>query len=542
MQSPCPGDDGGAAGRCAGVRPLEEFICTVSDMVPHLLNPEQKAQLLLGLRARVVLDLCRADQITEVEMIDMHLDRIKAIISTWAAQPYFAEVQFPESNFVSRIESLLKDPQEREKFFQEEFPVDFGPDFDAALQMLVLDFLSRLERLLPIPDLQHTASLLDAVPSALQECLQAVPDPQQLRAVLQYHSPLGHVDLDDESQSLPSSFGNCILSSLALPQMEKLVIEGDQLHLQAPASLEPLHGCLTVQLEGDTVTLLDYIHMQQQHQQEATTDDDPVLPDAGEGHVPSEDRDDQDGHQDDPLDHCEDADPMKPASFQPLKQSKRLQLKRSVLKEQPDSSYSPTRKRTRRRYPSNKTCPVCSKSFLRATAMRRHLEIHSDNRQLKYKCPNCDKRFRDQYDMTRHNMREEEGGAGNRTAVEAGASIKRAAKACPVCARAFDNAKSLNKHMQCHTEERPYHCVHCKRRFKHMHSLKRHQIYAICHKKIVRSSAARKDYKAAAADSQQGPALKIPKFAMLTDSPPEACLSASSRRVKRGERVGQPES
>ncbi|KAG7250335.1 hypothetical protein CRUP_023435, partial [Coryphaenoides rupestris] len=31
---------------------LEEFICTVSDMVPHLLNPEQKAQLLLGLRAR----------------------------------------------------------------------------------------------------------------------------------------------------------------------------------------------------------------------------------------------------------------------------------------------------------------------------------------------------------------------------------------------------------------------------------------------------------------------------------------------------------
>jgi len=530
------------------------------------------------------------------------------------------------------------------------------------------------------------------------------------------------------------------------------VIEGDQLHLQAPASLEPLHGCLTVQLEGDTVTLLDYIHMQQQHQQEATADDEPALPDAGEGHVPSEDRDDQDGRQDDPLDHCEDADSMKPASFQPLKQSKRLQLKRSALKEQPDS-YSPTTKRTRRRYPSSKTCPVCSKSFLRATAMRRHLEIHSDNRQLKYKCPNCDKRFRDQYDMTRHNMRvherdgefdvgeeqeedeeedeeeeraeeeeeeaetaataiiatssgdsgtsdavaaskhcalcgkyfarrvdmerhlkshseerphacaycgkrfkhpyilkrhqkdicksrdlrrdngmgapddagdalalspaltameegegerggvaaadgkvcpvcrrtlpctadiakhlrshteerpyvclgcekgfkykdtlkkhqlihghegtreepcksleeilaqvtrqgresndevsaltlgEEEEGAGNRTAVVAEASIKRAAKVCPVCARSFDNAKTLNKHMQCHTEERPYHCVHCKRRFKHMHSLKRHQIYAICHKKIIRSSAARKDSKAAATDGQQGAGLKIP--------------------------------
>jgi len=37
------------------------------------------------------------------------------------------------------------------------------------------------------------------VPSALEECLQAVPDPQQLRAVLQYHSTLGHVDLDGTS-------------------------------------------------------------------------------------------------------------------------------------------------------------------------------------------------------------------------------------------------------------------------------------------------------------------------------------------------------
>ena len=42
--------------------------------------------------------------------------------------------------------------------FQEDFPVDFGPDYDAALQVLVLDFLSRLERLLPVPDLQHVST------------------------------------------------------------------------------------------------------------------------------------------------------------------------------------------------------------------------------------------------------------------------------------------------------------------------------------------------------------------------------------------------
>lgn len=34
---------------------LEEFISTVTEIVPELLNPDQKAQLLLGLRARVRL-------------------------------------------------------------------------------------------------------------------------------------------------------------------------------------------------------------------------------------------------------------------------------------------------------------------------------------------------------------------------------------------------------------------------------------------------------------------------------------------------------
>lgn len=34
---------------------VEEFITTVSEIVPELLNVDQKAELLLGLRARVSL-------------------------------------------------------------------------------------------------------------------------------------------------------------------------------------------------------------------------------------------------------------------------------------------------------------------------------------------------------------------------------------------------------------------------------------------------------------------------------------------------------
>lgn len=49
-----------------------------------------------------------------------------------------------------------------------------------------------------VPPLQ-TASMLSAVPSALEECVHSVPDPQHLRTVLQYHTTLGHYDLCGES-------------------------------------------------------------------------------------------------------------------------------------------------------------------------------------------------------------------------------------------------------------------------------------------------------------------------------------------------------
>lgn len=35
---------------------------------------------------QVVLELCRAEEITEAETIEMHLERIRTLISTWAAQ------------------------------------------------------------------------------------------------------------------------------------------------------------------------------------------------------------------------------------------------------------------------------------------------------------------------------------------------------------------------------------------------------------------------------------------------------------------------
>ncbi|XP_013886672.1 zinc finger protein 624 [Austrofundulus limnaeus] len=435
---------------------VEEFVSTVTEMVPELLNADQKAQLLLGLRARVVLELCRSEQIADTESIQMHLDRIKTLVATWAAQPCFSDVQFPESNFVDHVELLLKDPEEKEKFFQDVFPTDFGLDYDNALQMLMLDFLSRLEKLLPLPDIQQTASMLSAVPSALEECAHSVPDPQHLKTVLRYHTTLGLCDFSDETQTIPSTFGNCILSSLSLPQLEKIVIHPDQIELQ-PSSEMP--GCMTVQVEGETVTLLDYIQIEQPS-----------------GLDECDDQEETELSFEEATAHEDLGDALKPAAFQPLKQSKRLELKRKSFKENDQGAA----KRLRKKYPSTKTCPVCNKTFLRAAAMRRHLEIHSANRNFKYKCSSCDKQFRDHYDLNRHAMRVHEKGdlssnPKDEDLEDPCTSEMLESKTCSLCGKYFAREVDMKRHLKSHSEDRPYKCSFCDKKFKNPYILKRHE-------------------------------------------------------------------
>lgn len=436
---------------------VEDFIHKVTDIVPELINTDQRTQLLLALHARAVLELCRVDAITNIESIDMHLEQIKALVSTWAAQPCFAELVIPQSTFVDQVQLLLKDPAEKDVFFKDVFPLEFGPDFDNALQALMLDFLTRLEKLFPMPDIQQTASLLRSHPSALEECLHLVPDIQHLTTLLHYHSALGHFDLSDETQTI-ASFGNCILSSLALPQVEKVLIDADQIQLQ-PAS-EQMQGCVTVQVEGQTVTLLDYIQIEQPS--------DLVEPDDHE-----ESGNDRETTVKSDVENTltDDDDTLKPAPFQPLKQSKQVEVK---------NESSQTSRGQRKKYSSNKTCPVCEKSFLRAAAMRRHLETHSETRELKYKCDNCDKRFRDQYDMTRHNMRvHEKEGVGSSPPTEDSAdpdgSPSLENKHCALCGKYFARYVDMERHMKSHSEDRPYSCPYCKKKFKNPYILKRHQ-------------------------------------------------------------------
>uniref|UniRef100_A0A8C6PSI6 C2H2-type domain-containing protein n=1 Tax=Nothobranchius furzeri TaxID=105023 RepID=A0A8C6PSI6_NOTFU len=526
---------------------VEEFISTVTEIVPELLNADQKAQLLLGLRARVVLEMCRSEE-GEVFPGGNLISCIYRFIKHWA---------FTGSLPALNSKLLLF-------FLQDVFPTDFGPDYDHALQMLMLDFLSRLEKLLPVPDIQ----MLRASPSKHGGEVDTCLSPHlYLFIKISLHLPKNKNEIfiftADETQTIPSSFGNCIMSSLSLPQLEKIVIHPNQLHI-AP-SAEQIPGCMTVQVEGETVTLLDYIQIEQPTglmEADDHEETDLKVEEREEGEL---------------LEDLGEA--LKPAAFQPL----------------------------RKKYSNNKTCPVCNKTFLRAAAMRRHQETHNENRDFKYKCSSCDKRFRDHYDLNRHEMRDpnafevletktcllcgkyfarqvdmerhmkshsedrpykcsycekkfknpyvlkrhereicksreqkkpkrketslasmepyseisvegkicpicsrilpctadiakhlrshseerpficvtcEKGFKYKDTLkkhqiIHGHEGTKKPHKVCPVCSRAFDSIKTLNRHLQCHTEDRPYHCIHCKKRFKHMHGLKRHQIYRI---------------------------------------------------------------
>ncbi|XP_070997718.1 uncharacterized protein [Oncorhynchus clarkii lewisi] len=183
---------------------VEEFVTVVTEAVPKLLSYKQRAQLILGLRARMILELFRKDP-PNLQDIQRLLEKMNIL------GQQDAEVEESQANFVALVQTLLKNPYERKHFFQEEFHTQYGSKYDTALQALVGGLVLRLERLLSVPDLSQIASIISAAPSDLEECGQSVSDPEHLKILLQ------HQNLLNKIQFVPvtSSVGDCVLSSLS---------------------------------------------------------------------------------------------------------------------------------------------------------------------------------------------------------------------------------------------------------------------------------------------------------------------------------------
>ncbi|KAK2858943.1 hypothetical protein Q5P01_003563 [Channa striata] len=167
---------------------VEELVALGTELASDLLTPREKVQLLLRLRARFVLELCRSETTANLQNIEPHLKVIQDLtIGSSCNQEDLEELENSKSNFVEIVNTLLEDREEREMFFQEVFPLRYGQTYQALLNTLVWKFISRLDVLLPIPDIKQTAEWLSTAPSVMEECGQVVLEARELKAVLHFH-------------------------------------------------------------------------------------------------------------------------------------------------------------------------------------------------------------------------------------------------------------------------------------------------------------------------------------------------------------------
>uniref|UniRef100_A0A673IDE8 TERF1-interacting nuclear factor 2 N-terminal domain-containing protein n=1 Tax=Sinocyclocheilus rhinocerous TaxID=307959 RepID=A0A673IDE8_9TELE len=197
---------------------LEEFVTLVTETLPELLNYNQRTQLIFGLRARRLLELCRGKYQVDLEDIQPHLDRIHA--------PRVVDEDMEESEacFLDLIRTLISNPEERENFFQNIFPEEYGPKFDKNLQTLMEDFLLQFDRMMSVPDLSQTVSWLRTCPSLLEQCLHSVSVPKQMKTLLEHHRANGNLQ---DNEYVHSAYNSCTFSSQSLPPLVRVVISSN---------------------------------------------------------------------------------------------------------------------------------------------------------------------------------------------------------------------------------------------------------------------------------------------------------------------------
>ncbi|XP_069044835.1 TERF1-interacting nuclear factor 2 isoform X2 [Lepisosteus oculatus] len=191
-----------------------EFLETVRNAVPEILTYRHMAKLTLGLRAKMILGMLVKQFSPDV--ISAELEKVVPpnILrpSRTVKMKDDRKVRESAENFQKLIRYLLEDPELLNVFMKESLPVQYGDQFDLALEKLVWEFVIRLDELLPIPDLSQTVKLLSAAASGLEDPLH-LPEPELLQNLLQHHRPLEH--LDQGVSVLSVSCGDCILSSLS---------------------------------------------------------------------------------------------------------------------------------------------------------------------------------------------------------------------------------------------------------------------------------------------------------------------------------------
>uniref|UniRef100_A0A8C7HUV0 Uncharacterized LOC109905768 n=1 Tax=Oncorhynchus kisutch TaxID=8019 RepID=A0A8C7HUV0_ONCKI len=495
---------------------LEEFVTLMTEMVPELLSSRQRTQLLLGLRARLVLELCLSESTADLVTIQPHLDKIH-YLTEYAVhkESNDDELEATESNFVELVQTLLEDPSEREHFFQEVFPARYGPRYDTALQVLVWEFLSRLEELLPVPDFTQTAAWLGDAPSVVEECGSTIFDTEELKTLLQHHQHHGNLKRGYFSYYTTDT----ILSTLSLPPTIRVVISSEQASSDKTRSCSDGDECLKNGIERDGEGPFnwgreeeeDHFYLEQQEQIN-------VLPAENSGPcipVPSNGlNSDMESqvlacslcsfshsdmaklHQHIRIRHRgEDRKLRRPKESGTEKHlpSSRTKLLHQHIRtrhqgdeqkcqhsEESGTENLPSSTTIIPYRPNNMTlsCPHCGNVYQNLNSLKKHISIHT----FPFCCNQCERRFSTRLGLKRHQRAH----TGERP-------FK-----CSHCDRRFMCAYSLKMHVRTHTGERPYSCTICGKtsvqhlaRHMRMHAGEKNYLCSICGKVFLSSGELR---------------------------------------------------
>ncbi|XP_063052421.1 uncharacterized protein LOC134447066 [Engraulis encrasicolus] len=466
---------------------LEEFVCTILEELPQLLDAKEKAELLLGLRTRFILELCRGTPSVNIHLIQPHLEKLRKISKLASADQNEEIGERVVEDFTSLIQTLLESPQEARRFFQDVFPVQYGPKYDLMLQSSVWEFLCRLEKLIPVPSFHQAASWFDESPSQWDNSLDI--QPELLQSFLRHAKNTGMLDSAGCTSPITQ---NSILATLSATstQFNNTCEEADYENCVSTSyqCQDSLGGGTS---HGDVVGMA----------MECTTE-------AEDSGANEEDGDEQtDGvctsHEDATCNTRSEARSEEPTSssksepgsqvtgstleaFPAEKSRKQKQpylcshcglvlkskyaLKYHVLIHTGELPFGCTICGKRFRQPSTllshkrlhtgertHLCSFCGKGFITAGALRTHTRNHTGERP--YKCEICGKTYKQRCNLVVHSRRHN----------------KERPYSCTVCEKRFGTRELLTRHMRTHTGEKPYECLLCGKRFAVRVNLKTHQ-------------------------------------------------------------------
>ncbi|XP_072233509.1 uncharacterized protein [Leuresthes tenuis] len=461
---------------------VEELVRLVTELAPELLTHRERVQLLLTLRARFVLELCRST----ANLLDVqpHLRVIQDLtMSSGCGQEELEELENSKSNFAEVVCALLEDPEERERFFTEVFPIHYGQQYESTLQRLVWKFISRLDNLLPIPDIKQTAAWLSTTPSVMEECGQLVLKPEQLKALILFHERQS-----GNANKCSSQAQNMFLPTLSLhPKAPSKQLASEQQEVSTcnedKLSEHGKDGDTPEEKQTDDISSLEVSVKGMEDLKDDQRDDVTIANCLDLNHAPIQ-RDPcamfsySDGQVSGLLRHIREEHLIQESS--PFDESGEDEFLQKIHSE-PDSSeyYREIFKDVATPNSHVKThgqsfqCNKCDKKYASKASLIVHHRIHTG--ETPYLCSHCGQGFRSSSNLDLH-VRIHTGERPYKCHICGKTSIQHLARhmrmhrgeknyLCTECGKAFLSSGELKLHMRYHTGERPYTCKHCGKGF-----------------------------------------------------------------------------